>query len=287
MTPEPLIRNVSDTALWTAAYRADESERSDALFHDPFARRLAGERGAEIARRVKGDATRFGVVIRTALMDDLILAAVRERGFDTVLNLAAGLDTRPYRLDLPADLVWIEVDLPQLIAVKETLLAGETPVCRFGRVSLDLADVDARRAFFAKTAARRDRVLVVTEGLLGYLSRDDVAALATDLAAHPAFAEWITDLIGAQVTARVRDAAKDLKDGTVPVLFAPAENTRFFRPYGWKERDFRDAFEEMVRLGRSGLLGALLHALVPVMPRKMRTAFERSLGVAVLAQSGA
>jgi O-methyltransferase involved in polyketide biosynthesis len=49
-SPEPLIRNVSDTARWVAAYRAQESERPDAIFRDRFARRLAGERGEQIAR---------------------------------------------------------------------------------------------------------------------------------------------------------------------------------------------------------------------------------------------
>jgi len=45
----PLIRNISDTARWVAVYRARETERADGLFRDPFARRLAGTRGEEIA----------------------------------------------------------------------------------------------------------------------------------------------------------------------------------------------------------------------------------------------
>lgn len=47
---EPSIRHISDTALWAAVYRARETDRKDALFRDPFARRLAGERGEQIAR---------------------------------------------------------------------------------------------------------------------------------------------------------------------------------------------------------------------------------------------
>src|SRR6202030_1591665 len=53
---EPLIRNVSDTALWAANYRAAETDRPDALFRDPFAKRLAGERGRQIADAVPGAA---------------------------------------------------------------------------------------------------------------------------------------------------------------------------------------------------------------------------------------
>jgi O-methyltransferase involved in polyketide biosynthesis len=45
----PRIREIKDTARWAAVYRARESERSDALFRDPFARRLPGTRGEEIA----------------------------------------------------------------------------------------------------------------------------------------------------------------------------------------------------------------------------------------------
>ena len=51
------IRDVSDTALWVAIYRAMESERADAIFHDPYARRLGGERGQAIV-----DAMRTGKV---------------------------------------------------------------------------------------------------------------------------------------------------------------------------------------------------------------------------------
>ena len=46
---ESPVRNISDTALWAAVYRARETERPNGLFRDPFARRLAGERGAQIA----------------------------------------------------------------------------------------------------------------------------------------------------------------------------------------------------------------------------------------------
>ena|ERR1700741_2601535 len=47
---DPAIQHISDTARWAAVYRARESEREDALFRDPFARRLAGERGEHIAK---------------------------------------------------------------------------------------------------------------------------------------------------------------------------------------------------------------------------------------------
>ena len=112
--PEKL-RNISDTALWVAAYRAEESERPDALFSDPYARPLAGPRAFQLLDQMpKGRQMSWPLVARTVMFDERI----RERiaaGADVVLNLAAGLDARPYRMALPSQLQWIEVDRKSVV----------------------------------------------------------------------------------------------------------------------------------------------------------------------------
>jgi O-methyltransferase involved in polyketide biosynthesis len=87
---DQLINNVSYTALWIAAYRAQESERPDAVFKDPLARKLAGERGFKMveATPIK-EHMAFAMVARTTGIDRLINVAI-ERGIDTVINLGAG-----------------------------------------------------------------------------------------------------------------------------------------------------------------------------------------------------
>ncbi|HXQ35706.1 MAG TPA: class I SAM-dependent methyltransferase, partial [Anaerolineales bacterium] len=103
MTDSP-IESVSDTAFWIAHFRAVETERADALFRDPLAGVLAGDRGEKIARAMPmPQVTGWSVAIRTCIIDDYIRRAP-EQGVDTILNLGAGLDTRPYRMDLPASL---------------------------------------------------------------------------------------------------------------------------------------------------------------------------------------
>src|SRR5262245_31411359 len=108
-TPRPAaLRDISDTARWMAVYRARETERPDAHFRDPFARRLAGERGERIADSIpSSNRYSWSFVTRTVLFDRFISEEVA-RGADLVLDLAAGLDARPYRLDLPASLPWVE-----------------------------------------------------------------------------------------------------------------------------------------------------------------------------------
>src|SRR5262245_45800813 len=110
-SPDPAIRNVSDTAAWAAHYRALESDRPDASFRDPYAERLAGERGRRIAAQEREmDRAAWAWAMRTLLFDELLLGEIAG-GADLVVNLAAGLDARPYRMDLPPDLRWVEVDL--------------------------------------------------------------------------------------------------------------------------------------------------------------------------------
>src|SRR5215471_369655 len=92
------MRNISDTALWAAVYRGRETQRHDGLFRDPFARRLAGERGAQIAAGFRShDRSEWAWVMRTVLFDRFVQEGIAQ-GVDLVLNLAAGLDARPYRM---------------------------------------------------------------------------------------------------------------------------------------------------------------------------------------------
>lgn len=276
MAPK-LIENVSDTARWVAFYRAMESERPDAIFRDPWARRLAGERGAAIVRHIpRAEAMAWALIVRTAVFDELILQAVKRDGADVVLNLAAGFDTRPYRLPLPASLRWVEVDLPELLNHKEREMAGETPVCELERVRLDLGDPAARRGLFERVGGMGQRVLVASEGLLLYLTPDEVGPLATDLHAQPSFRWWATDLLSPALRRRLlRSWGPHLENANAPYRFAPEDGADFFRPFGWNVAEFRPVFDEARRLQREMPLAWLLAWIG-------RIGFGKGAGVALL-----
>ena len=276
------IRNVSDTALWVAIYRAMESERSDALFNDPFARRLGGERGEAIVRAMpKGAATSWAMVVRTAVMDEIILRCVQQ-GAATVLNLAAGLDARPYRLPLPASLRWLHVDLPDMVDYFRGQMAGETPHCELEFIAADMRDDDAKRDVFTR-AAMHGPVLVVTEGLLVYLESDQVAGLARDLhdIAHAKW--WLTDLASPMLLKFLeKQWAPRLKEGNAPFRFGPAEGTAFFTPFGWREAEFRSTWDESFRLQRT-MRGAWLWKLLSrLQPKAKQEAGRRMSGIVLM-----
>src|SRR5438046_8924296 len=121
------------------------------------------------------------MIVRTAVMDELILRGIARDRVDTVLNLAAGLDTRPYRLALAPSLRWIEVDFPDVIAYKQQQLAGERPACALEHIGADLTDAARRRALFAQTGAAARGVRAGSEGWLSFLTGERVGALAGGL----------------------------------------------------------------------------------------------------------
>lgn len=251
---EPLIRNVSDTARWVAVYRARETERPDAHFRDPFARRLAGERGEQIAKSMPlGRDNDWSMITRTWLGDQFINEQLQQ-GVDMVINLAAGLDARPYRMKLPATLKWVEVDLPEILAYKEEILRDEKPVCSLERIRLDLSDVTARRDLFAELGSRSKNALIITEGLLIYLNREDVAGLAKDLAAPSSFQSWVLDIASPGLLRLLAKRTDKQLTSAAPFKFAPPEGPAFFIPYGWNAVDVRSLLKTAARLKRLSLL---------------------------------
>jgi methyltransferase (TIGR00027 family) len=250
LSAEAPLGDVSDTARWVAYLRALESERPHALFRDPLARRLAGERGRAIAETLPVGPLAWSLAVRTRVFDEWIQDAV-DGGVRVVLNLAAGLDARPYRLRLAPGLRWIEVDLPALVRFKDEALAGEHPVCSVERVALDVTDAGARASVFARVAAERVPTLVVTEGLLVYLAKAEVAALAGDLHRHLPHALWLLENIAPEILARQKRLwATRLRAAGAEHKFAPEEGLSFYLRHGWKARDTRSLLDEARRLRR-------------------------------------
>jgi len=265
------IQHVTDTALLAAGWRAMESSRSDALFHDPLAAGLAGERGLRIAR-TRPDGS-WVVAIRTVLIDAFLHSAISS-GIDVVVNLGAGMDTRPYRMDLPSSLRWVEVDHPRVIEDKVAQLSTEVPACSIERVGLDLADRDACRELLDRIWTTSTRGMVLTEGVIGGLSVDEAGGLTDDLRAQPGCESWVIDYFSSRLLAAYQ---KHQPYRHVPVRFDPPSWEAFFTEHGWRIREIHYLGEESRRL----------HRPVPLPPldRVMRVFSSRPLrdmGCAVL-----
>jgi methyltransferase (TIGR00027 family) len=251
VAPQP-IQDVSETALMVAMWRAAENTHPNPLYRDPLALKLAGSRGMEIIKGIPkryGSMSRWMMAIRTRIIDDLIREAVGG-GADLVLNLGAGLDTRPYRMQLPSNLYWVEVDCAKIIGLKESCLSGEKPVCKLERVSCDLADAPARQALLASVSEKGRNAVVLTEGVIPYLSEEEAGALASDLNKYPCFRHWIADYFSPYVTKYRQARIKKMRMENAQFRFAPKDYFDFFLSQGWHAKDVRYIVEAAKKFGR-------------------------------------
>ncbi len=278
------MQNIADTAYLVAMYRALESERADALFHDPYARLLAGGKGAMLVE-VLGEKKKItnAIALRTRLIDEQIEKLVQSHKIDTVLNLAAGLDTRPYRLNLPASLRWVEVDFADILTEKEQKLLQATPVCTLERVKLDITDISLRKRLFAEITKNSKQALVITEGLLSYLPEAQVASIAADIYEQSNLNWWLFELESADTLQNYDNIyARKIFDqyfasGNKTLLFAPQEGTSFFQKYGWRVAESLCVWKELRRLKRQVKLAWLVEMLMKLNQAHKETQEQSSI----------
>ena len=228
------ISHVSDTALMTAACRALETERPDGLIRDPFAARLAGDRGMAILRAMdRMEIMCFGISMRSRYLDQLVLDTVAAESIRTVLSVGAGLDTRPWRLELPAALRWVEVDFPAMLDYKDSVMQGIDAKCRRERLPADVNEASGRESVFA--SAGDGPALMITEGLLMYLPGASVEALA----ANTAVSHWILDAVSGEVARRMRmDSCQAIENVRAAGHLDGVQILDVLRQHGWTDLRF-------------------------------------------------
>lgn len=248
---EAQIKDVTDTAVWVAAYRASESQRPDALFKDDYAKLLVGDEGQLIALHTQGSRyTAWSVVIRTYIIDQFLQELLKS-GVDTVINLGAGLDTRPYRMNLNPDLKWIEVDFPNIINLKNEKLKEAKPKCQLTRLALDLSDEATREEFFNQAAGESQNAIIMTEGVVPYLTNEEARSLAGSLFKRDSFKYWITEYYSPEILKFLRTPKRLKQMENSPFLFYTENWFEFFRESGWNEDQTKYFGEESQKLGRT------------------------------------
>ncbi|MGA7463727.1 SAM-dependent methyltransferase [Mycobacterium sp.] len=181
-----LASSVGATATAVAARRAMASKGPNPLIDDPFAEPLVNAVGVDaFIKMMNGeieltdDDPAFtsqrlaeGMAVRTRFFDNFFADAAAA-GVRQAVILAAGLDTRAYRLTWPSGTVVYEVDQPQVIEFKTRTLAdlGATPAAERKTVAVDLRD-DWPGALRDNGFDSERPTAWIAEGLLGYLPPD-------------------------------------------------------------------------------------------------------------------
>ncbi|MFD7061702.1 class I SAM-dependent methyltransferase [Streptomyces sp. NPDC059906] len=245
---------VSYTAQWMAAARALESERDDALYTDPLAHDLAAPKGFELIDRYEGGGLLPFISIRTKYLDESIESTLAEGEITQVVLIAAGMDTRAFRLDWPESATVFEVDHGPLIAEKRRRLdaLGATPRTDRREVSADLTGEwlpDLERAGFDPAKP----TLWIAEALTFFLTEEQAGGLLELLASASAPGSRLAfDILGRALlrspfTKRFLDTLA--ADGT-PWIFGTDEPEEFLTAHGWKITDLKEPGEPGAGEGR-------------------------------------
>lgn len=276
MTGESALPGVGLTAVGMARVRAHESTRADRLFDDPYAAAFVaalpgvfpepGELTDE--QRHVGAAFAVHAVFRTRFYDEYLLAAARA-GLRQVVLVAAGLDSRAYRLAWPDGVRLYEVDLPEVLDFKERVLAGQdaVPRCTRTAVAADLRE-DWATALVEAGFAPAEPTAWLVEGLLVYLSHDAAERLLTGVTAlsaagsRVAFEHQTADTAGLLDRARSGSAMRgyaELWRGGLAV-----DSAAWLREHGWRPTSYAlgDLAGDYGRPLRGGSASRLLSAVL-------------------------
>jgi O-methyltransferase involved in polyketide biosynthesis len=152
------------------------------------------------------------------------------------------------------------------------------------RVRLDLTDAAARRDLFARVAAASPSTLVLTEGVVPYLTTEAAGALADDLRQLPGV-KWIVDYISPESIRFRKRLGLRRQMRAAPFQFEPADWFAFFQAHGWRPAEITYVPIEARRLGRPAPLPLALRLMLRL-GRRLRLAtadgFGKSMGYVLL-----
>jgi O-methyltransferase involved in polyketide biosynthesis len=174
-----------------------------------------------------------------------------------VLSLGAGLDARAWRLDLPANLRWIEVDFPEMLDYKFGLLGDAMPKCQLERRSADLNNAAERLAVIAEAVRDARCPLLICEGLLMYLPGDTVRALAQETRAA-GFRYWLMDSESSAMRSRAHgDTVDQINQVRAEGHLEGAQVRDAITQQGWTAMGRRLYIEEGPKLASQRILAIL------------------------------
>jgi methyltransferase (TIGR00027 family) len=245
---------VIETARWAAAQRARESERPDRLFCDPLAAPLAGEEGLaalELSKKYnpRHEDTANYISIRIRFFDDIAQEGAA-RGIRQIVLPAAGMDARAYRLSWPEGTTILELDHPELLAIKEKILQGQTlaPKCRRITIGTDLKEDWSRRVVDSGFAYDRPSVWLI-EGLFYYLEEPAVHHVLREVSGLAAPGSvLVTDLVSQSLLTSpwMQPALKAMEERGMGWRFGTDDPAALFAGHGW-DTDIKQPGEEGAR----------------------------------------
>jgi O-methyltransferase involved in polyketide biosynthesis len=172
----PGLGGVAETAFAPLVARALAAEIApDFGFRDRTAEAIYRSLQPELAPHRGPRPAMLAMIATTWVIDQIVGSFTSRHPHAQIVDLGAGLSTRFQRID-NGMLTWIDVDLPDIVSLRETLF----PFCdRRRMVGVDVGTAD----WIERLELRRAPTLVVAEGLFAYASPATMTTVLADLSA--------------------------------------------------------------------------------------------------------
>ena len=230
---------VAKTSLLTAAMRAAETKRSEdegRLFSDPYAEILAGKEGFALLQSALAESgEQPAIAIRTRFMDDKLGEALTV-GIRQIVILAAGMDSRAYRLSFPEGTRIFELDRQEVLDYKHEKLHDAHPRCMRKTLAVDL-QTDWPSQLLHAGFNTSEQTLWLIEGLLMYLEQSQALALLKKFDNLAASGDVVLfDILSATLlrAPHMKKQLEFLKSIGAPWLFGIDEPEAFMETLGWR-----------------------------------------------------
>ncbi|MCM1092263.1 MAG: class I SAM-dependent methyltransferase [Muribaculum sp.] len=192
------LQGVPETMLQTLYARAEYSKQKNAEFHDGKAEEIVSRMDYDFSAAGKDSAMSQGVIARTILLDRMAGDFIRENPECTVINIACGMDTRAYRLNISGSVRWYNIDLPETIEVRRRFLEENGHISMIAKSAMDEGWADM-------IEEPQGRVLVMIEGLVMYLSEQDVKKILSIISNRFHAADVIVEIMNPWVVKNVKE----------------------------------------------------------------------------------
>ncbi|MCM1146181.1 MAG: class I SAM-dependent methyltransferase [Lachnoclostridium sp.] len=192
------MQGVPETMLQTLYARAAYSRGQNAKFHDGKAEKIVSRMDYDFSSAKNDAAMSEGVIARTILLDSMAGDFIRKNPECTVINIACGLDTRAYRLNISESVRWYNLDLPETIEVRRLFLEENGHISMIAKSAMDEGWADV-------IEKPKGRVLVIIEGLVMYLSESDVKKILSIISNRFHFADVIMEIMNPWVVKNFKE----------------------------------------------------------------------------------
>ncbi len=208
MTPDKIqFTKEKETMLMTLSSRAIQSQWKEPILRDPWAEEAMQHIDYDMSNTLKGvsswrmwkDIGCTIVATRAATFDLLTNRYLADHPDAIVLQVGCGMDSRAFRVDLPASVQWYDVDYPDVIDLRRQLFPERDAAAqgRYALIGAPLADLG-----WLDEVPRDRPGLLIAEGVLHYLSETEVKALLNAVAAHFPSGQMIFDICNQMIVKR-------------------------------------------------------------------------------------